>query len=953
MEINTGKLICGFTVTRIRELPKGEGRFIEMRHNGSGAILCWADNGINNKLFSVAFRTLPSDDTGVFHILEHSVLCGSDKYPVKEPFLDLMKSSVNTFLNAMTYDDKTLYPISSRSEQDYLNLMSVYLDAVFAPRILHEKSIFMQEGWHIEPDADGAPSYKGVVFNEMKGVFSDVDDLAEMGMQKLLFPDTEYRFVSGGDPAAIPDLTYEQFCDTWRRFYHPSNAIFYLDGDVPLEKTLAMIDGYLADCGEGPEVPAFRLQEPVSGSSVQRYAVGEEEDPSERTYLMLGKLNSVYSDKISALAADVLADYLTSTNESPLTKALLEAGLGQETVAASTLGILQSYFTVTVRNLREADTEKAKELIFSTIDRILEEGLDKELLLSYLSRMEFDFRLVYEPSGLHRCNRVLDSLLYGGDPLLFLEMSEDFKKLREMAENGGFETLLRRLFSKEGLCELVLIPDKEQGRRDAEDEKRRVTARTDAMTAEERTVMEQELSRLNEWQGTPDSDEARATLPVLSLSELPDAPEKTETEELESGGIKIVHYTVPCSGITHFALFFDLGQLEPQQLSHARLLSLLLADLPTKKHSLPELQKLIKAHIGSVAFPLSIMCKKDDLGHCRPVLTVQCSVLDSELENAIDIIREILTETDFSRTDLIKNLLIQKQDDDRQRCIVSGHSMGFIETLAGYSAHGAATELTDGISFIKETKRLVEGFDTLAPDFCSELGSILSSAVCMKRLTIAVTTDNYRDIVPLLGLPEGETVDPMAVYTSSLPKRMGISVPSGVGYAVQSCLLPEVSGPMLIASQIISLDCLWNTVRVQGGAYGSGLKATLRGSVSCYSYRDPSPARTLGIYATLADSLSEWCSSDDDLDKYIISSVAANDPLVSPQKVIAREIGNWFYGLTYEDRVAIRRDMLAVTRERLLALCDDLRKLGSEGCICVTAGPDVLADIGGLETVSV
>lgn len=953
MDINTGKLICGFTVTRIRELPNGEGRFVEMRHNESGAILCWADNGINNKLFSVAFRTLPSDDTGVFHILEHSVLCGSAKYPVKEPFLDLMKSSVNTFLNAMTYDDKTLYPISSRSEQDFLNLTSVYLDAVFAPRILTEKSIFMQEGWHIEPDADGSPSYKGVVFNEMKGVFSDVDDRAEMSMQKLLFPDTEYKYVSGGDPAAIPDLTYEQFCDTWRKFYHPSNAIFYLDGAVPLEKTLSMIDGYLTGCGEGPEVPDFRLQEPVSGSAVERYPVGEDEDTSERTYLVLGKLIGEYSDKVSALAADVLADYLTSTNESPLTKALLEAGLGQETVAAATLGILQSYFTVIVRNLRESDTEKAKELIYATVDKVLEEGLDKESLLSFISRMEFDYRLVFEPSGLQRCQRVFDSLLYGGDPLMFIDLSDDFAKLREMTENGGFEALLRRLFDAEDLCTLVMIPDKEQGRREAEDEKNRVTGRTGAMTDEERSVMENELRRLSEWQETPDTDEAKSTLPVLSLSELPDAPDRTETEELESSGVRIVHYTVPCSGITHFTLFFDLGQLEPQQLSHARLLTLLLADLPTKRHSVPELQKLIKAHIGSVSFPVTVFCRKDDLGRCRPVFSVSCSVLDSELENAIDIIREILTETDFTRTDLIKNLLVQKQEDDRQKCIVAGHTMGFISTLSRYSAQGAAADLTDGISGMKETKRLVENYDSLAEDLSRELEAVLCSAVCMKRLTVAVTTDNYRDIVPLLGFRDGEPVDPYAVYTSPLPGRMGISVPSGVSYAVQSCLLPEVKGPMLIASQIISLDCLWNTVRVQGGAYGSGMKATIKGSLSCYSYRDPSPARTLGIYASLADSLSEWCASGEDLDKYIISSVAASDPLVSPQKVIAREIPDWFYGLTYEDRVSIRQDMLAVTREKLLALCDDLRRLGSEGSVCVTAGTDVLSGIGDIETVTI
>ncbi|MBO4876589.1 MAG: insulinase family protein [Ruminococcus sp.] len=953
MDLNTGTTICGFTVTRIRELPNGEGRFVEMLHKESGAQLCWADNGINNKLFSVAFRTLPSDDTGVFHILEHSVLCGSAKYPVKEPFLDLMKSSVNTFLNAMTYDDKTLYPISSRSEQDYLNLTSVYLDAVFAPRIVSAKNIFMQEGWHIENDENGAPLYKGVVFNEMKGVFADVDDLAETELHRLMFPDTSYRFVSGGDPKYIPDLTYEKFCDTWRRFYHPSNAIFYLDGAVPLEKTLDMINGYITGYGERPEIPEFSYQEPVSRSSTVRYAVGEDEDITERTNLVLGRISGRFSDRLTALASDVLADYLTSTNESPLTKALLDAGIGQETVASSTLGILQSYFTVLVRNMREEDTEKAKELIFSTVDKIIGEGLDKESLLAYISRMEFDFRLVYEPSGLQRCNRVLDSLLYGGDPLLYIDMAEVFVQLREMVNNGGFEELLRSLFSRDGLCTLVMVPDKEQGRRDADDEKNRLAARTGAMTEEELRTLEEEHRRLLSWQETPDSDEARSTLPVLSLSEISAEPERVDTEVLHSGDTEVVHFTVPCSGITHFSLYFDLGQLPPQTLSHVKLLPLLLADLPTKKHSLPELQKLIKMHIGSLSFPVSVYSKKDDLGHCRPVLSVSCSVLDSEIEKAIEIIREILTETDFSRTDLIKNLLLQKQEDDRQRLIVAGHSIGFIATLSHYSAATAANEQIDGITMMKETRRIAENFDELSGEFCTELTSVLNEAVCMKRLRVAVTSDNYRDIVPLLGFPEGSAVDPEAVYTSSLPERMGVSVPSGVSYAVQSCFLPEVRGAMLIAAQIMSLDCLWNTVRVQGGAYGSGMKATISGSLSCYSYRDPSPARTLGIYGELADALEEWCSSGEDLDKYIISSVAALDPLVSPQKVIQREMPNRFYGMTFEDKVKLRQDMLSVTRESLLALCDDLRRFGREGSVCVTGGPDAIASVGDLETVSV
>lgn len=953
MDINTGTVISGFTVTNIRELPENEGRLVEMIHKESGAGLCWIDNGINNKLFSVAFRTLPENDTGVFHILEHSVLCGSAKYPVKDPFLDLLKGSVQTFLNAMTYPDKTLYPVSSRSEQDYLNLTSVYLDAVFAPRLLTEKNIFMQEGWHIEKDENGSPLYNGVVFNEMKGAFSDVDDLIETELCRLMFPDTPYGKVSGGDPVSIPDLTYEQFCDTWRRFYHPSNALFFLDGAVPLEKTLDMINGYLSDCGDAPAVPDFTAQKPVSRTNTVKYPINEEEKDEDRTHFVMSKLTGMYSDKLEIFASDVLADYLTNNNESPLSKALLEAGLGQDVVALSTSGVYQTYFSVTVRNLRDSAAEEAKELIFATVDRLLSEGLDKEMLLSFISHLEFEFRLTYEPSGLVRCGRVFDSWLYGGDPMLFLDNTDVFAKLREMVENGGFEELLRRLFDREDLCFLTMQPDTGLSRQQADEEAAGVKARVDAMSEAQLLQTEKESAALLEWQQTPDTDEARGTIPMLTLDELGKEPEKIETEILEENGVKVVHYIVQSSGITHFMLLFDLGQIDKKTLTQLRILPVLLSDLPTKRHSLPELQKLIKAHIGLLSFPIAIFDIKDDDDHCRPMLTVNCSVLDAEVGNAIEIITEILTETDFSRTDLIKSLLLQKQDSDRQRCIVSGHSQGITETAAHYSAAGAAKEYYEGVSAMKELHRILDNYDAEAETLISTLQDVLDRTVCMKRLTVSATTDNYNGIVRFLRFREGEAVEPLAEYTTDISKKIGISVPSGVSYAVQSTSLPGVNGSMIVASQIMTLDCLWNIVRVQGGAYGSGLKTSIDRKIACYSYRDPSPARTLDVYKQLAGHLEKWCESGESLDKYIISTVSAIDPLLSPKNIGSREISYYFSGRTFDDIAELRRQMILADREAILGFCDSLRKLGEEGAVCVTGSPDALAEIEGLEIVKI
>ncbi len=315
MELKVGSKVCGFTVTRIREEKEISGRLVEMTHDHSGAGLVWVDNGDVNKLFSITFRTYPENSTGVPHILEHSVLCGSDKYPVKEPFVDLLKSSMNTFLNAMTFQDKTMYPVSSRNEKDFLNLTSVYLDAVFAPAILKNPNIFYQEGWHIEQGEDGKLSYKGVVFNEMKGALSDVDDFLTEEMISLVYPDNCYGVNSGGDPAVIPTLTYEEFINTYKRFYHPSNSLVFLDGAVPLEKTLTMIDGYLSNCGKLTDLPCFEYQKPRAAERTVDYALAESEELQDKGRLMAGKIFASCEDPVKSMAAAVMFNALTDSND--------------------------------------------------------------------------------------------------------------------------------------------------------------------------------------------------------------------------------------------------------------------------------------------------------------------------------------------------------------------------------------------------------------------------------------------------------------------------------------------------------------------------------------------------------------------------------------------------------------------------------------------------------------
>ena len=393
MNLTTGTKLHGFTVDRTRYVEELNATLVEMSHDKTGAALCWMDNGEDNKLFCIGFKTLPEDSTGVFHILEHSVLCGSEKYPVREPFVELLKSSMNTFLNAMTFPDKTIYPVSSRNEKDFLNLTSVYLDAVFAPRLLDDPNVFYQEGWHTELN-DGVPSYKGVVFNEMKGAMSGVDDIVDQAMNGLLFPSNCYRFNSGGAPEVIPDLTYEHYVASYKRYYHPSNSRIFLDGSVPLDATLDMIDGYLSKYERSDEKHEIPMQQPVSAEGT----CGHSSQILKR--LTTGKLIGTWEDKNKLMAAEVLCDLLADSNESPLKRAILSAGLGEDMRLSVMDGIAQPYLLLQVRNTSEEKIDAIRTVVRETVSSMVEQGIDRAALEASVNRYAFRVRQEREPQGL-------------------------------------------------------------------------------------------------------------------------------------------------------------------------------------------------------------------------------------------------------------------------------------------------------------------------------------------------------------------------------------------------------------------------------------------------------------------------------------------------------------------------------------------------------------------------
>ena len=945
MSLTAGMKLHGFTVDRVREVAELSANLVEMSHDKTGAQLVWVDNGEANKLFSIAFTTLPEDSTGVFHILEHSVLCGSDKFPVKEPFVELLKSSMNTFLNAMTFPDKTMYPVSSRNDQDFMNLTEVYLDAVFAPAIRHNKNIFYQEGWHIEMDGlDSTPTYKGVVFNEMKGAMSSVDEVIMEGMLAAAYPDTCYGYNSGGDPRVIPELTYEKYMSMYNRYYHPSNSRIWLDGAVPLDRVLTMIDEYLSRFERSDEQHVIAYQQPHACEKTQYYEVSPEDGTDNKAMLTLGKIVGSWQDVTRCYAGDILADAIAGSNEAPLKRALMSAGLCQDMTMEVESSIAQPGMMLTVKNIDPANAPAIRELIRKTCTELCEKGIDKTDLLASINRYEFRVREPNEPAGLMRNIMALNTWLHDGDPLTYLVYDEAFAELRAMVENGGFEKLLHDLLVKEDdLVVLHTLPSTTLGEELRAEEAAKLEAISAKWTAEEKAAILDMNEKLHAWQQTGDTPEQLATLPVLDLSEVSPDPLLLHTEESKVDGADVLYHKAATNGIVHLNYYFRLTDCTLNELTALKGIDALLGKLPTKKHSAAELQQTIKLHLGRLNFALE--CKEKD--HCKeaatPVLRVICSVMADKVALAKDLIHEILTETDFSQTERIREIVLQQAEHARQFCIGGGHVLALKAALSHYSAAGAAEEALGGYTAIKFSFDLAANFDGKIGEIVALTERKLNDAICKARLVLSVTANEPIDVTTILAdYPAGTPVAPDAAYTTDVPMKRGIKIPAQIGYGVLASDLGRAwdeSGR--VAANILSLGYLWNVIRVQGGAYGCGLRLGPN-AAAAYSYRDPTPTRSLQMYRGAADFLREFVASGERIDKFVISTISDTEPLMSPRDEGAVADGRWFSGKTEEELRQQRGEILATDGEKLLSWCAALEHMAATGAVCVVAHDEAL-----------
>jgi len=955
--MNQGEKIHGFVITAIKPINELSATMIELEHEKTGLRVVRLDRPDDNKLFSIAFRTAPENHTGVFHILEHSVLNGSVKYPVREPFVELLKSSMNTFLNALTFPDKTMYPVSSKNTKDFYNLMRVYLDAVFNPLIYKREEIFMQEGWHYEFDDDGNLSYKGVVFNEMKGAFADETQLLVNAMNQALFPDSEYRFVSGGDPKNITDLSYEEFLDAHKRFYAPSNAIVFLDGVMDLDEVLGIIDDeYLRPFGKTERIGAPVHQSPVDGGTRNvAFEVSPEENTEKRYSTARGFVYGDYDDRLRLTAVAVLTDYLAGNNQAPLSKVILDKGLAEDVVMFAEDGVYQPWVNLEVKNTTKENLDLVDQLVKDELQNQVAHGLDHDQLRAIMANLEFKMRerdYGSYPQGLILNFTVLDSMLYGGAPELNLEVGDLFEQLTTKMDEGYFEQLLQEVFlDNPHTCRVVMTPSSALGADKRAFEEDKLKAKEAEWSVEDKQALLDKQARLLSWQQTPDMPEQLASIPKISRSDVDETPEDIPTSITTMNGITVLRHDISTGGILYYNLYFDVKTTNPEKLSRLSLMTSLLGQLRTKSHSADDLANLIKNTTGSLSFGVNTI---EDSQTFEPSLQIRVSfsTLAKKRRDAFALVMEILTETVFEDEDDIFNLLRQAKTGMYSHIIMSGHAVSRSRVLAQFKQVNAMDEAIGGFEFYKWLRTREETKDAKA--LAADMAECYENAFFKSDLVLSGTGTDDADEDLLTGMlseafPVNNEPRNYDVITAGERKEI-IIIPADIAFASrggQMDLTGLSRGKMLVARSIINFSYLWNTIRVQGGAYGCGFVPAKDGSATFYSYRDPNPKRSLEEYkgaAAFIDELAQSEGADAALDGAVISAMSDLSPLLTPrQKGLA---GDRFYftRVSDEDRRRERHDVLTMSAADLARAAEALEKLNDQNHICVLCSQGAVMD---------
>jgi len=923
-----------------------------LEHKKSGARLFLLSNDDENKVFSIGFRTPPSDSTGVPHILEHSVLCGSKKFPVKDPFVELVKGSMNTFLNAMTYPDKTVYPVASTNDKDFQNLMDVYLDAVLNPNIYKEPKIFMQEGWHYELESeDGELGYNGVVYNEMKGAFSSPESVLERYTQKVLFPDTCYGYESGGDPEDVPKLTYEAFLDFHRTYYHPSNSYIYLYGDMDMAQKLEWLDReYLGGYERLKVDSGITMQKPFDApkSAETSYSITEDEDEANSVYLSISDVVGTDLDARLYVAFQILEYTLIEAPGAPLKQALLDAGIGQDIFGGYDSGILQPYFSVIAKGARAEQKGEFLAVVKGTLRKLADQGINKRSLLAGMNYSEFKYREAdygTTPKGLMYGLQSLDSWLYGGDPLMHLEYQETFDFLKQAVEDGYFEGLIREyLLDNPFEAVLVVKPEKNLTAKNDRELSRKLKAYKEGLSREEIRRLVEQTRELKEYQDTPSTKEELERIPMLKRSDIGTKAEELKWEEHRIKGVQVLHHNMFTAGIGYLKVLFNTDRVPAGDLPYVGLLKAVLGYVDTEHYSYSDLTSEIHLNSGGIGFSTSAYVDLKDLPGFTGVFTADARVLYEKLDFAFEMIGEILSGSKLEDVKRLGEILRETKSRSRMKLENASHSAAVARATSYFSPTSAFNDCTGGIGYYQFLEGVVRDYGENAQALIKKLKEVAGKLFTVDNMLISYTADEKgfaaleASMDKLIKkLPKGDG----KVYGFTFKagnRNEGFKTSSQVNYVARCGNFRdrgyEYTGALRILKLILSYDYLWLNLRVKGGAYGCMSGFGRSGEGYFVSYRDPGVARTNEVYEKIVGYLEQFDVDERDMTKYVIGTVSALDTPYTPADRGARALSGYLSGVTNEMLQQERDEVLRAEPKDIRALAGIVKAILDTGSLC-------------------
>lgn len=873
-----------------------------LRHKKSRARVLLIEKDDNNKVFSIGFRTPPGDSTGVPHIMEHSVLCGSKNFPAKDPFVELVKGSLNTFLNAMTYPDKTVYPVASCNDKDFQNLMHVYMDAVLYPNIYAHEEIFRQEGWSYKLDsAKDKLQYNGVVYNEMKGAFSSPEGVLDRVILNTLFPDTSYANESGGDPEAIPNLTYEQFLDFHRQYYHPSNSYIYLYGDMDMEEKLAWLDREYLSAFEARTVDSeIRYQEPF-GEMLEKtfaYSIASEESEVDNTYLSYNKVIGTSLDKELYLAFQILDYALLSAPGAPLKKALTDAGIGKDIMGSYDNGIYQPIFSVISKNANEEQKQEFVELIESVLSDIVKNGIDRKALEAGLNYHEFRYREAdfgNYPKGLMYGLQMMDSWLYDEEkPFIHVEALDTFEFLKKQVGTGYYEELIQK-YILDNTHGAVVIVNPEKGRTarmDAELDAK-LQAYKASLTADEVEELVKKTAALEEYQSEPEKEEDLERIPVLRREDISREIEPIVNEELRLADVPVIFHEIETNGIGYVSVLFDISGVREELLPYVGILQSALGIIDTENYGYGELFNEINMHTGGIGTSLELYTDVTNIREkaFKATFEIKGKSLYGKLAVVFAMMSEILTASRLSDTKRLKEILAMLKSRLLMRFQSSGHTTAALRAMSYASPSAKLKDMTNGIEFYQTVSRIEENFDEEKEHLTEVLEGLAKQLFCPDNMMISYTAsrEGLEGIEGFIGemknrLYQGKTEEACVIHCEK--KNEGFKTASKVQYVARTGNFIDYgasyTGALQILKVILSYDYLWQNIRVKGGAYGCMSNFNRIGEGYFVSYRDPNLSRTVEVYEGVVDYLENFTVSERDMTKYIIGTMSNIDQPMTP-----------------------------------------------------------------------